>query len=390
MKRLPSWLLRHPLLLADWVAWSNAIRQPFEDRSRLGLLAAIVGVSGTLIVAAVVALAGRAAAVIESLLIYRVLTFAVAAMYVVLSISRRRRRSETHYIHSWLIAAPIDARSVRVSHAIRSFVPVFALAAGVLLLIIVAAYTGGEPLNKAMELAAYIGAGVLAGSIVGWLLPRRRTDDRAEGSRYVPRAKSSATITPSFAALSGWPSGQLMAWSRPENSRIVLIAALFAVQGGSSAVHGLTVVAIWLLAGYLSGLLTALMQAGKAAATWLRSTPISFAQFVWSIARRALLYQLLGTTLAAGVMLALSAPIGTVLYLCSLWMVIVLLVTIISLADSYRGRSPVLKLVMSLVTMAAIESRARAWSFPLAAGMALWQLRPEKQFAMGAQPLVKK
>ena len=43
---------------------------------------------------------------------------------------------------------------------------------------------------------------------------------------------------------------------------------LFAVQAGSSAVHGLSVLAIWVLGGYLGGLLRAVWDTARSASDW--------------------------------------------------------------------------------------------------------------------------
>ena len=127
-----------------------------------------------------------------------------------------------------------------------------------------------------------------------WLAPLRRCIAFAS-SRYVGKVKHGGALMPSTAALSSWPMAQVRAWGRPENLRLLVMVGMLAVQAGSSAIQGLSVVAIWLLGGYLLGLLNAVMHTARAASHWLRSTPIPFAQFAWAMSRRALLYQVVAT-----------------------------------------------------------------------------------------------
>jgi hypothetical protein len=233
----------------------------------------------------------------------------------------------------------------------------FVVASALILLLDVREAGSGD---VAIKLIRCIGGGLLGGALIGWMLDSSRAE-RHVGSRYVARVKPRAKLTPSSDGLAGWPIAQVRAWSRPENSRVVLVAALLAVQAGSSALGGLAVVAAWLLASYLGALLSAIVQVAKAAAAWLRSTPISFPEFAWSIARRAMLHQVLGTAVAAGLMLVLGAPASLAVQASGLWLLIVSLVTGATLADCYRGRSPAIRIALSLAALAALA--------------AIWQLR---------------
>ena len=73
-------------------------------------------------------------------------------------------------------------------------------------------------------------------------------------------------------------------------------------------------------------------------------------------------------------MVALGAPVGSALYTCTLWLTLVLVASL-SLADSYRGRAPGLKLVLSLSALAGVESRQQGWSIPLALMLVAWHWR---------------
>ncbi|MFC4307838.1 hypothetical protein ACFPN2_01985 [Steroidobacter flavus] len=117
---------------------------------------------------------------------------------------------------------------------------------------------------------------------------------------------TSVGMQPDSAGLAGWPIAQVLSWSRPENSRYVLIAALLAVQGGSSAVAGLSVVAMYFVASYLAALVSAMTTVAKSAAIWLRATPITLMGFVWSVSRRAFAHQCIGVALAVICMVLLA------------------------------------------------------------------------------------
>jgi hypothetical protein len=226
------------------------------------------------------------------------------------------------------------------------------------------------------KVVLWIALAAAIGSIVGWWSARRSRADALEGSRYVGAIKPRNETRPSVAALSGWPVAQVRAWGRPENLRIlVLIPALFAVQAGSSAVHGLSVLAIWVLGGYLGGLLRAVWHTARAASDWLRSTPIPFAQFAWAMTRKALLHQFVGTVGAAAVLISLGAPLASALYVSALWLAIVVLSYSIFVVDAYRSRPPLIRLVLSFATLAIVEAREHGWSIPLAALLAAWHLR---------------
>jgi hypothetical protein len=370
----PRWLERHPVLLADWLAACNALRRSTANRRRslMVVAAALLGVTA---LAAAAPLASRAANLVGTLCAYWVATFVVCAMYAAVSVSRRRRSSRQQFAGSWLVAAPMGHRSLAVSHAVRSLLPLLLQSAGAMLLIAVLARLSAAPSGIARRVEACVGAGAICGALVGWWLLRFREHEHAVGSRYVLRARTGAQLRPSDAGLAGWPLAQVMAWSRPENSRVLLLAALFAVQGGSSALHGLAVVASWFAASYLSALLSASVRATREAAAWLRSTPMPFLRFAWSISRCSLLHQFAGSIVAVGLFVAVGSSWAMALYLAGLWMAIVVLVSTIALAECYRGRAPTISIAVSLAALAAIESRARGWSIPCAALMTAWHLR---------------
>lgn len=364
---------QHPLLFAEWLAVCNLLRRARAHTAVV--LAAIVGILVALAVV-LLTLAPKFRGLFAGLLDYRALVIAVIGLYAAFTVGKRRERAEVRYTQFWLAAAPVRQYSRTLAILAVTLLPLavqLLVACGLLGAMGVAGDVDATVVGKVMLWAAVATA---IGSAVGWWSARGSRADALEGSRYVGAIKPRSETLPSLVALSGWPVAQVRAWGRPENLRIlVLIPALFAVQAGSSAVHGLSVLAIWVLGGYLGGLLRAVWHTARSAADWLRSTPIPFAQFAWVMTRRALLHQFVGTTVAAAVMLSLGAPLASVLYVSALWLAIVVLAYSIFVVDAYRSRPPLIRLVLSFATLSIVEAREHGWSIPLAALLAAWHLR---------------
>lgn len=366
-------LRRHPLLFAEWLAACNLLRRARAHASVV--VGAGVGVVAALAVI-LMTFAPSFRALFEGLLDYRVLTIAAVALYVAFAVGKQRERAEIRYTQFWLAAAPVRQYSRALAILVVTLLPLAAQLLALCVLFAAMGVAGDVDATVVGNVMLWVAVASVAGSAVGWWSARRSRADALEGSRYVGAVKPRSDTLSSAAALSGWPIAQVRAWGRPENLRIlVLIPALFAVQAGSSAVHGLSVLAIWVLGGYLGGLLRAVWQTARSASDWLRSTPIPFAQFAWAMTRKALLHQLVGTAVAAAVMMSLGAPVASALYASALWLTIVLLSYSIFVVDAYRSRSPLIRLVLSFATLAIVEAREHGWSIPLAALLAAWHLR---------------
>ena len=333
-KSFPSWtpapLRRHAVLLVEWLRLANALKRLRTDWTARSTLLAAAAIALT--AAALTFFSGRLGAGIKVLNDYWLLTAVVTAVIAASSVARRRRRIQELHLHSWLVSAPIPQASVRASQMIRALLPTFPFLVGAALLMLVD-----------VVVAAATVAGLIVGMIAGWRAGARRTESRTPASHYV-RAKRAGTQ-----ALSAWPVSQVLAWSRPENSRYVLVVALFAVQGGSSAIIGLSVVGLYFVGSYLAALLSALLRVAQSASVWLRSTPMALSEFVWLLSRRALIHQVLGTAAAGAFMVLLGAPLMLTLQIAAIWLSLVISASGCALIDCYRGRSPVTKLVMCVV-----------------------------------------
>ncbi|HET9445919.1 MAG TPA: hypothetical protein VFO35_06655 [Steroidobacteraceae bacterium] len=366
-------LRRHPLLLAEWLAARNLLqRAKAHAAAVLGVAFVVLGALTSILLT----FAQRLAAVFDSLLSYRMLVAALIAIYAAFVVAGRRQRSEGRYTQFWLAAAPIPQYNRTLAILVVTLMPLAGQLFAVFVLIAAVGIAGGVAATLVGQAMLWVAVATVVGAAVGWWSARRSRADALEGSRYVGAVKPRKESTPSAAALSGWPLAQVRAWGRPENLRIlVLIPALFAVQAGSSALHGLSVIAIWVVGGYLGGLLAAVSQTARSASHWLRSTPLPFAQFAWALTRKALLYQLVWTAIGVALLIGLGAPIVSALYVSALWLAIVVLSCSIAVADAYRQRPPLARMVLSFATLAVIEARTYGWSIPVAALLAAWHLR---------------
>lgn len=373
MKALPAFLRRHPALWVEWLRLVNSLSRLRGDGRRAVLL---ILCAVAVVVALLVALSGHVVSAIGTLAEYWVLLAVVAVIYAAGSVSSRRRQLEESGSQSWLTATPIPPRSLLISQAIRVLLPLVVLVVAVVMFPALIAFTHEGVGAAAEKVAGAAAGGLLVGSVVGWFTGRRAKPSGVVPSRYVPQprlrrsapahSRGAATaetahaavayMRPDAAGLSGWPIAQVLSWSRPENSRYVLIAALLAVQGGSSALTGLSVVAMYFVASYLAALLSAMTAVAKSAAEWLRATPITLMGFVWSVSRRALTHQLIGVALAIVCMLLLGSPLSMALQIAALWLGLFISISGFALVDNYRGRSPLVKIALSIAAFAAIAT----------------------------------
>lgn len=354
---VPAWtpavLRRHPALLVEWLRLVNAWSRWRGEGARAVLL---VLSALAVVTALLVSLWGHVAGGIEMLAEYWVLLAVVAAVYAMTSVSGRRRQLEESTSQSWLIATPIPPRSLLISQAIRALLPLGVLAVTVVMFPAVVALTTEGIAAAAEKVAGAAVGGLLVGGVVGWWTRRRAKTSGNVPSRYVPQPRTDRPTQPDAAGLAGWPIAQVLAWSRPENSRYVLVAALLAVQAGSSAVAGLSVVAMYFVASYLAAMVSAMTTVARSAAVWLRATPITLMGFVWSVSRRALAHQLIGVALAVACMLLLGAPLGMALQFAALWLGLFVSISGVALVDNYRGRSPIVKIALSVAAFAALAT----------------------------------
>ncbi len=364
---------RHPLLFTWCLKTRNACRRAFATPGRvLGTLTAAIAVGG-LFWWGVAAVPHDCVRQVSALLRQYAIALAVmAAIHSLLLVTRTRERATDAHRASWLAAAPLHPRTMGLAILVRT-VGIAGLHLALIALPLAGIAILADDLHLNAQSVALVATGFATGGLAGWFLPPRKMQMR-EASRYAPKLRQAASQRCTDRALAHWPVAQALAWHRPENSRVVVLVALLAVQGGTSIAGGLAVVGAWLLAIHLATLLQAVIHTGPAAARWLRSTPIRFAAFAWALSRRVLLHQSIGTAVAVAMGIVLGAPPLLAIYLGGCWLVLVAMVSAIVLADAYRSRRSGLKLVMSMVAFAAIELREQGWAVPLALVLGLWHV----------------
>ena len=154
----PAPLLRHVVLLVEWLRLANALKRWRSEGARGSLL--LVAAATAVVAGAATVLSSRFVAAIQALADYWVLTAVVAGVYAASSVARRRRDIRELHLQSWLIAAPVSQASVRASQAIRAILPLlvqFLAAAAFVLLFEVMAVE----MRTAGKLIAALAAGLL-------------------------------------------------------------------------------------------------------------------------------------------------------------------------------------------------------------------------------------
>jgi hypothetical protein len=279
-----------------------------------------------------------------------------------------------------MIAAPLSASQVSTWLTLRMLATALPHLFAALVSVMFLAEAAGR-LPDAVPICLPLALAFVVGSSLGRCMPRKRQTAR-EDSRYAPKARTTDVV--SAQALSRWPIAQALSWQKPENARVALVIALFAVQGGSSMLLGLTVVSAWMLAIYLVTLMQATIHAGNVAARWLKATPIKFVNFAWPLARRVLIHQAIGSTAAAVLAVAMGLGLATALYLWVLWLAIVIGVLCVSLADAYCAQRSPTKIALLLLTSIGIELRQHGWSLPWLLAMSAWHVH--RATHRGGQP----
>jgi hypothetical protein len=366
-------LRRQPSLLAGVVGALNFVGRLPRTR------AAVVGVSIAALAAAIVlsvAASAQAAWAVGVLLERGALLAAACAVYAAALVARRRREVASAASRSWLAATPGAARGRAATAAILVAISLLWRLLAVLALALLLCVDAAVTLEQAVRLAAWAAAGAGMGAALGALVPPTPEAERHAASRYTRRPRAERGLTPSAAPLSAWPTAQALAWSRPENSRWLVLVAILSVPIGAGALGGLAILAAWLGVSYFAAALAALPHVARDAAAWLRSTPLGFWAFAWPIARNAFWQQAAGAGVAAIVMVAAGASPLDALELAFFWLALVALVAAVSLADCYRGRSPLTKIWLSALAALLAEQRARGLGLALALAVTAWHLRP--------------
>ncbi|MFL6618240.1 MAG: hypothetical protein ACJ8MH_06540 [Povalibacter sp.] len=358
--------MSNPLLRAGWLTAKRRYQ-----RVPLIAVAMIAAAAGLLVLATSFIASVRADWLLTVLTEYRWAAAALAFVHAVFLTARVRRQQKDQWQRSWLIAAPISISQVSTWLTLRTFAAVllhlFAMLSSTLLLAIAAGRV-----HDALSVCALLAIAFIVGSLLGRYLPSKAQNVR-EDSRYAPKARTTDVV--SAQALSRWPIAQALSWQRPENARVALVIALFAVQGGSSMLVGLTVVSAWLLAIYLVTLMQATVHVSRVASRWLKATPIKFMSFAWPLARRVLVHQAIGSVAAAVLAVAMGLAPTTAVYLLALWLALASCVLCVSLADAFCTQQSRTKIALLVLASIGIELRQHGWGMASLLALSAWHVR---------------
>jgi len=361
-RTIPRWLRRDPVALTAAVASVNVIAR-LRRRGSIPEAMAIVASAALLLI--LVTLVDWAGNVVRLALDHSGAVISASGVYAASLIARRRRIPETTRAQSWLVATPLASRGPMRAIVLTLLPLGWRLAAAVLLATLLSldhSVTAGQSL----QISALMAIGVAVGGPFGWWLSRRQGAPVKLGSRYTPRSRPVAELMPSTAALSRWPIAQAIAWGRPENARVLLGAALLTIPGGAGILGMVIIIGTGIVGSYLVSVFIAIPVVGRAALEWLRATPITFLGFSWPLVRRALVHQVIGTSIAVCAAAVLSASLSAAIYFGVMWLTLVVLVWAVCLADAYRAHSVATKAIVSTFAAVLAEERVRGLGVAIA------------------------
>jgi len=326
----------YPVLMARALALANVVRGSAPAGARRAFFTRVaLYVLGAVLIAGF-SLADRAAFFAEAALSHGEIVAVAAGLLALSLVSRVRDRVRTALTHSWLISTPALSRRRTATAALLFSAAFFGRWLFLLIAIFALSLDASVSLRQCVSLAVLATSGAAAGVLVAWAVSRRQKRSRREDSRYTRRPAAVAELTPSSEALSRWPIAQAFAWSRPENARVLLAAMILSVPGGTGIIGSLAILAAWGLGSYLVAVSIAVPYVARRASQWLRSSPMRFRRFAWSLSWRALLHQLCGTAIAAVGFVSAGVTAVTVAYWILLWLMMCVTMAAIGLADYFR------------------------------------------------------
>lgn len=374
-------LRRNPLLMALWFEIRNRRRLLGKDPVLVWAIAvltvsAMLGLTWT-------AFSGHAAVLLESYASHPRWVFCAALLHAAIWTSWKRRHFREQGMNDWLIALPIEAAAVSRALALRaSAAPVMQVIA--ILVLVGLLDTLQASANTRIGISSLcLSAGCVLGAALGWRLARVSTAaDTIIGSRYAPTPAVSRQRGASLSALSRWPIAQAFAWSHPRAAIKIVLPVLLAMPAGVSALTALGALICWLSGCYLLWVLRAVALIAQLAGDWLRATPMPFERFAWTLAKRVLAHQCLGTILMVLLLMALGSPWQTALQIGEAWLMLVVAWISVAAAYGYAGRSMRAQLLISFALIAAAEMIRQGLAIPVGLAIAAWHGRRGLQWSV--------
>jgi hypothetical protein len=279
--RLPSWLRSRPFLLASALRGWNIHQQ---HKLLLPGCVVLLLVVGVLLTQPVV---GHA---LEAVAHYPLAPFASLAAACAISSARRMSRIHASLVDSWL--APLAARASVLSRALLGpLLQLTFLAAAIAIPLL----TGSLSRGAATVLWLIVGAALLVGSVLGWLLvSRHKGHAAAPAFHYVEIRKPRAdwARAPSLLPLSYWAVGEAKVFSKPKVVARAMLVVLMSMPMGVPGQQALAIATgAWILI-YVGSLILAMLLVAFAAARWLAPTTLGYLRFTVGVGYRAVLAQL--------------------------------------------------------------------------------------------------
>jgi hypothetical protein len=245
---------------------------------------------------------------IEWLSAHSLLCDGLALVAGALTVARRRSLKRAEFARSWLAAVPIRVSTARWEALIIETLPALvamaalsALAVLTALAILVGRLLAFSPGALSLSLLSTLGGlvtGIALGVMVSYAMPAPKPVDLPPGSRYVPhhKARKSAPIRPSLAALGIWPVRQMFAWAQPKVVARGCLPILLMIPVGTTADAAMVAIGMAGIGGGLVLLARAAISVSRLSRRWMAPLPARAAAVT-----RALLLPTLGTIVAASV-----------------------------------------------------------------------------------------
>jgi hypothetical protein len=293
---MPRWLLARPYLLASTLSWINIHRRYRALLPALVIAALILGGLLTLpIVGASLEVIAQTPAV----------PFLLLAIGCAVLTIRRKTRLYHELSTSWL--APLAASA---SVAIRMTLAPLAQIVLLMIIVAIAVLAGSLSHAAAVTLLAIVGAGYLAGFLVGWFAPH----DKTVGSpdfHYVTIRKPRANwaTAPRLTPLSFWAVGQAKVSTKPKVTSRILIVILLGIPMGTPGQMAIAIAAGTWVVWYLLALAGSAARVAMSSARWLSVTTVRYVPFTYALGYRVILAQLWTCTGVIFLTASVSAPV---------------------------------------------------------------------------------
>jgi hypothetical protein len=295
-------------------------------------------------------LLGRLAPVKGALAALADAPFGVLALIAALlasSILRRRQRLSRAHHRDWLAALPGD-----LSLTVRAALAPLPLGSAAVMLVMVAAFAAGLPVQAPVGLLLASVGGYLAAILLvtllmtgrarGWLPARASQRVEPPQSRYavLPSDRRDWASRVGLHPLGDWPIAQARFWDRPKRQARGLFFPMTALPMGIAGGVALALAATWLALVHLFNLLVAVVRVAFAAAWWLAPTPVGTLRFAAALSHGALRRQMIICALLVTAVAAIpGAHAGPGALACAAgWLGVVLLVS--TLACVLARRTP--------------------------------------------------